>query len=72
VYVIPIIALAIVVAISAAWSPVFALVIAVPLLIGFFAYVGLSRRSHQEVSPPSGAPESGEGSSGGAWGERRT
>lgn len=72
-YVVPIIALALVIAIGAVWSPIFALIIAVPLFLLFLGYVGLSRRSDQRVEPPSGAPASGEGEAehrGGIWGEK--
>lgn len=68
-YVIPIVALALV--IGATWSPIFALIIAVPLFLVFPAYVGFSRRADQTTRPPSGEPVSGEGESGGIWGERR-
>jgi hypothetical protein len=71
VYVIPIVVLALVIAIGAVWSPIFALVIAVPLFLIFLAYVGLSRRADQTTRPSSGEPASGEGEGGGAWGEKR-
>lgn len=70
-YVIPIIALALIVAVGAAWSPIFALVVAVPLFLLFLVYVGLSRQADQATPPSSGAPASGEGESGGVWGEKR-
>lgn len=70
-YVIPIIALALVIAIGAAWSPIFALIIAVPLFLIFLAYVGFSRRADQEPTRSSGEPASGEGEGGGVWGEKR-
>lgn len=70
-YVIPIIALVLIIAIGTAWSPIFAFVIAVPLFLLFLAYVGFSRRAGQTTTPPSGEPASGEGDSGGIWGEKR-
>lgn len=72
-YLIPILALAFVIVIGAAWSPIFALIIAVPLFLIFLAYVGFSRRADQEAQPSSGEPVSGEGDSDstGMWGERR-
>lgn len=70
-YVIPIIALALVIAIGAAWSPIFAFIIAVPLFLVFLAYVGLSRRADQAQPQSSGEPASGEGEGGGVWGEKR-
>lgn len=69
-YVVPILVLAFVVAIGAVWSPVFALIIAVPLFVLFLAYVGFSRRSDQTETGPSGAPVSGEHQHGGIWGEK--
>jgi len=70
VYVIPILALAVVIVIGSFWSPIFAVIVAVPLFVLFLAYVGFSRRADQTARPSSGEPASGEG--GGAWGERRT
>jgi hypothetical protein len=71
-YVVPILVLAFVIAIGAVWSPIFALVIAVPLFALFLAYVGFSRRADEKATGPSGAPASGEGEShhGGAWGQK--
>lgn len=77
VYLIPIIVLALVVAVGAAWSPIFALIIAVPLFALFLAYVGLSRRSDEqlageaEMPRPEGTPRADDGEEGGLWGERR-
>jgi hypothetical protein len=76
VYVVPLIALALVIMIATVWSPVFALVIAVPAFVLFLAYVGISRRADQKAPPASGAPVSGEGEgapaggTGGIWGEK--
>lgn len=51
--------------IATAWSPIFALIIATPLVVLFFVYVGMSRRADQMRSPGGrrdrGAPVSGEG-----------
>jgi len=71
VYVIPIVALALVILIAAVWSPIFALIIAVPLFLIFLAYVGFSRRADQAPPRSSGEPASGEGEGGGVWGEKR-
>jgi ABC-type transport system involved in cytochrome bd biosynthesis fused ATPase/permease subunit len=72
VYVIPMVALGLVIVIAAVWSPIFALLIAVPLFVIFLAYVGFSRRADQTAAPSSGEPVSGEGGEGGGmWGERR-
>lgn len=76
-YVIPLIVLAFVIVIGTAWSPIFALVIAVPLFLLYLGYVGLSRQSDRTAAErASGEPASGEGKgesgdSGGIWGERR-
>lgn len=70
-YVVPIIVLALVIAIGAVWTPIFALIIAIPLFLLFLAYVGFSRRADEKVGRPSGEPASGEGEgSGGIWGEK--
>ncbi|HWO15576.1 MAG TPA: hypothetical protein VNM89_02560 [Solirubrobacterales bacterium] len=66
-YVIPILAFALVIAIGTAWSPIFALIIAVPLFVLFLAYVGFSRRADEKVGRPSGEPASGEGESPGGF-----
>ena len=80
-YLIPIVALALVIAIGTAWSPIFALIIAVPLFALFLAYVGMSRRADEKPAPPTAteatreaaARDEGErsGSGGGIWGEKR-
>lgn len=70
-YVIPIVALTLVIVIGTAWSPIFALIIAVPLFLIFLAYVGFSRRADQTMRPSSGEPASGEGEDGGIRGEKR-
>lgn len=73
-YAIPIVALLVVIAIATVWTPVFALIVAVPLFLIFLAYVGLSRRADQKVDEPGGEPASGEGEAGGAsgiWGEKK-
>jgi hypothetical protein len=73
-YVVPMLVLAFVIVIGAFWSPIFALIIAVPLFALFLAYVGFSRRADEKVAGPSGAPVSGEGGAethhGGIWGEK--
>lgn len=69
-YVIMIIVLALVIAISAIWSPIFALIIAVPLFAIFFAFIGFSRRADEKITPPTGAPESEQHHHGGVWGEK--
>ena len=70
-YVVPIIALLILIAIATAWAPIFAVIIAVPLFVLFLAYVGFSRRADEKATRPSGEPVSGEGGTGGGiWGEK--
>ena len=73
---IPILILALAIAAGAAWSPIFAALIAVPAFAAFLAYVALSPRA-DEGSPeaaagePAAAPQ-GERAPGrgGIWGER--
>ena len=72
-YVIPIIVLALVIAIGSFWSPIFALIIAAPLFLLFLAYVGFSRRADEKASLARKAPASGEETHephGGIWGEK--
>jgi hypothetical protein len=73
-YVIPIAVIVLLALIAVAWSPLFALVIFVPLFIAFLAYVGMSRRADQEITPPQ-APNAGpsheDDADTGLWGERR-
>jgi hypothetical protein len=69
-YAVLIIALLGVIAISAVWSPIFALIIAVPAFAIFLAYVGFSRRADEKVTSPSGAPKSEQHHHGGIWGEK--
>lgn len=65
-YVVPLFVLVLVIVIGAVWSPLFALVVAVPLFLLFLAYVGLSRRADQRPPRASGRPASGEGETPGA------
>ena len=73
-YAIPIALLVIAALIATAWSPIFALVIAVPLFLAFLGYVGLRPRADQKVESPLGESPShteGDDASGGIWGEKR-
>lgn len=74
-YFILILALALVIVISSFWSPIFALIIAVPLFALFLTYVGFSRRSDQKADLAREAPGSAEETHephGGIWGEKST
>ena len=73
-YAIPIVLLLIAALIATAWSPIFALIIAVPLFLAFLAYVGFKPRADEKVESPLGeSPERTEGDdvAGGIWGEKR-
>jgi hypothetical protein len=73
-YVIPIIALAVLALIAVAWSPLFALILFVPAFVAFLAYVGMTRRADQEIAPPQAAttgPSHEDETETGLWGERR-
>jgi hypothetical protein len=71
-YTIPLILIVVLAMIAVAWSPIFALLIAVPAFVLFLAYVGVSRRSDQKIAPPAGAPKTVERDEPkGAWGEPR-
>ncbi len=70
-YWIPIVVLVVLAVIAVGWSPLFALIVAVPAVIAFGIY-GLTRpRSDEQVRPPrgGGARHEDEGG-GGAWGQR--
>ena len=73
-YWIPILIVAAVCVIGVAWSPIFAVIIAIPALIAFFLFIGLSPRS-DEVHP--GTPDQEAAASDeptstkGIWGERQ-
>ena len=77
-YVIPIVALALVILIGSFWSPIFALIIAVPAFILFLAYVGMSRRADEKPAPPTATEATREAAghtegptrTRGVWGER--
>lgn len=73
-YAIPILALIVLALIAVAWSPLFALVLFVPAFIAFLAYVGMTRRADQEISPPQAStpgPSHEDDQNTGLWGERR-
>jgi hypothetical protein len=72
-YAIPIALLIVAAVIATAWSPIFALIIAVPLFLAFLGYVGFRPRADQKVESPLGeSPRTeGEDATGGIWGEKR-
>jgi hypothetical protein len=72
VYTIPVIVVIVLAMTAVAWSPIFAVIIAVPLFIAFLAYVGLSRRADETHTAPVGPPRTAETDTPkGAWGEPR-
>jgi hypothetical protein len=72
VYVIPLIVIVVLAMISVAWSPIFALIIAVPAFLLFLGYVGMSRRADEKVESPVGPPRTVESDEPkGMWGEPR-
>ena len=73
-YAIPIALLILAALIATAWSPIFALIIAVPLFIAFLAFVGFKPRADEKVESPLGESPSrseGDDAAGGIWGEKR-
>jgi len=71
-YAIPLVVLGCLAVIAVAWSPLFALIIAVPLFVLFLAYVGMQPRTDEKIEPPTGSAEKYEDETPtGAWGERR-
>jgi ABC-type transport system involved in cytochrome bd biosynthesis fused ATPase/permease subunit len=72
-YVIPIVVLVLLALIGVVWSPLFALVIAVPAFLIFLAYVGMRPRADEQIEPLTGnAGKYEDETPRGAWGERRT
>jgi hypothetical protein len=72
-YAIPIALLIFIALIATAWSPIFALIIAVPLFVVFLAYIGFRPRADEKVGSPLGEASSSSESdvSKGIWGEKR-
>ena len=71
-YVIPIVLLVVLALIATAWSPLLALVVAVPAFVLFLAYVGMRPRADERVESPLGSANRYEDEAPrGAWGERR-
>jgi hypothetical protein len=73
-YLIPIVILVILALIAVAWTPIFALIFFVIFMIGFFVYIGMSRRSDEQITPPQVPGQttaSGDDEDAGLWGERR-
>jgi hypothetical protein len=72
-YAIPIVLLVVLALVATAWSPIFALIFAVPLFAVFLAYVGFRPRADEKVASPLGESSSSSESeaSKGIWGEKR-
>jgi hypothetical protein len=71
-YAIPLIVVVLLALIAVAWSPIFALVFAVPAFVLFLAYIGVSRRADEKIKPPTGGPKTVESDEPkGIWGEPR-
>jgi hypothetical protein len=74
-YLIPLVVLIVIALIATAWTPIFGVIVFVVGLVLFLGYVGLSRRSDQEVAPPQPGAEVSAATveneaEGGLWGER--
>jgi hypothetical protein len=71
-YLIPLIVLILIGIVAVAWTPIFAVIIAVPAFIAFLLYVGMRPRADEKVKPPAGRPRTVESDvRKGAWGEPR-
>ncbi len=71
-YAIPLVLIVVLALIATAWSPIFAVIIAVPAFVLFLAYVGMSRRSDEKIESPVGPPRTVESDEPkGMWGEPR-
>jgi hypothetical protein len=55
-YVIPLIAIIVLGLLAVAWNPIFALVIFVLFMLGYFAFVGMRPSSDEEVQAPRATP----------------
>ena len=71
-YVIPLVVFICLGVIAVAWSPISALIIAVPLFVLFLAFVGMRPRADEKIEPPTGSAHKYEDETPtGAWGEKR-
>jgi hypothetical protein len=71
-YFIPLALILLIALIAVAWSPIFALIIAVPAFALFLAYVGMSRRADEKIESHVGPPRTVESDEPkGMWGEPR-
>lgn len=71
-YAIPLILIIVLGLIAVAWSPIFALIIAVPAFVAFFVYIGMRPRTDEKMTPPTGRVEKYEDDTPkGVWGEPR-
>jgi hypothetical protein len=71
-YWIPLGVLALLAVIAVAWTPLFALIVAVPAFIAFLVYVSTRPNSDERVTPPTGrAGKHEDETDTGLWGERR-
>jgi hypothetical protein len=71
-YAIPLVVIIVLALIAVAWSPIFAVIIAVPMFLLFLGYVGMSRRADEKIEPPATEPRTVESDTPkGAWGEPR-
>ena len=71
-YAIPLLAIVVIALIATAWSPILALIVAVPAFVLFLAYVGMRRRADERIEPPAGSAEKYESDTPkGIWGEPR-
>jgi positive regulator of sigma E activity len=59
VYLVPLIALILLAIVAVAWSPIFAIIIFAIVFVLFLAFVGLSRRADQTVTPEARPAERG-------------
>jgi hypothetical protein len=71
-YAIPLTVLILLAVIAVAWSPLFALIVAVPAFVAFLVYVGLRPRADERLTSPTGSAKTHEDDTHkGAWGEPR-
>lgn len=74
-YLIPLVVFILLGLVAVAWNPIFALVVFVLFMVGFFAFIGIRPRADQQLDHqqelPNQKPRHDDDRDTGLWGERR-
>lgn len=71
-YAVPLVTVVLLAMVAVAWSPILALIVAVPAFLLFLAYVGMRSRADENLEPPTGtAGKYEDDTPKGIWGEPR-